>query len=131
MTPANHQMEPTRRALSCDHFTAARGSFGTICSPARRMNRVIPVAMKSMPFEPDPRRLRIGDRHASGIPAAIDLGTDPQPGRAVRGADEAHDGREIHQRGPTPVHGDVREQPMFDPVPLARAGREVTDDTIG
>lgn len=86
---------------------------------------VVPVPVKPMPVEPDRRHLRVRDGHAAGIVAAIDLGPDAQSGATVRGADQAHDGGEVDQWRPAPVHRDVGEEAMFDPVPLARTRREV------
>jgi len=79
-----------------------------------------------MPVEPDCRHLRVREGHAAGIVAPIDLGPDAQSGTTVRGTDQAHDGGEADQGRPAPVHRNVGEEAMFDPVPLARARREVT-----
>ncbi len=47
-------------------------------SPARRPNRVVPVAMETMPLEQDRRHLRVRDRHAARVAPPIDLGPDAQ-----------------------------------------------------
>ena len=89
-------------------------------------DRVVPLAMKRMPLEPDSRHLRVGHGHAVGVAALIDLRPNAQTGAAVRGTDQAHDRGQIHERCAAPVHRDVREQPMFDAVPFAGARRKVT-----
>ena len=38
-----------------------------------RVNRVIPVAVKAMPFEAHGGKLRIGHGHATGVASAIQL----------------------------------------------------------
>src|SRR5438270_1513109 len=90
-------------------------------------DRVVPLAVKRMPLEADGRHLRVGDGHAAGVAALIDLRPNAQTGAAVRGTDQAHDGGQIHEWRAAPVHRDVREQAMFDAVPLAGARRKVTD----
>ena len=92
-----------------------------------RVNRIVPVAVEAMPFEADRGHLRVGDGDAARIVAAIEFRSDAEPRPAVRRANQAHDGREVHERRAAPVHRDVREQAMLDLVPLARARRKVTD----
>ena len=53
-------------------------------------DRVVPLAVKRMPLEPDGRHLHVGDGHAAGIAALIDLRPNAQTGAAVRGTDQAH-----------------------------------------
>jgi hypothetical protein len=83
--------------------------------------------MKRAPLKPDRRHLRVGEGHAAGIATAIDFRSDAQPGATVRGADQAHDRGQIHERRAAPVHGDVRKESMFDAVSLAGARREETE----
>lgn len=61
-----------------------------------------------MALDLDKGQLGVGDRDAFGIATPIELGPDAGPGCAMRQADEAHNGREVHERcaGP-PVHGDL------------------------
>ena len=90
-----------------------------------RVNRVIPVTVEAMPCEAYGGHLGVCQRDPARIVAAIQLGSDAQPRSAVRRANQAYDGREVHERGPSPVHGDVGEQAMLDLIPLARARRKV------
>ncbi len=55
------------------------------------MNRTVPVAVKCVPFEPDGRHLGVGEGHAVGMAASINLGSHVEAGAAARGADEAHE----------------------------------------
>src|SRR5215470_17627441 len=55
------------------------------------------------------------------------LGVHAQALLGGRGADEFDDNLVAGERTPTPVHSDVREETMFDLVPLARARWQVTD----
>src|SRR5215217_2540895 len=91
------------------------------------MNRVVPVAVEPMPFEAHRGELRVGHGHAFGVQPAIQLRSNAESRPTPRRADETDDRRQVHQRGAPPVHRDVGEQPVLDLVPLARAGREVTD----
>ena len=61
-----------------------------------------------------------------GVRAAIEFRPDAQTGPTVGRSNQAHDGGEVHERRAAPVHRDVREQPVLDLVPLARARRKVT-----
>ena len=83
--------------------------------------------MKGVGGELDPGELLISDDNAHGILAAIELGPHPESSGHFRGSDQAHDGHQAHQQLPAPVHRDVREQAVFDLVPLAGPRREVTD----
>ena len=51
----------------------------------------------------------------------------PEDRATVRRPNQAHDGGEVDERRAAPVHRDVREQPMLDPVPLACPRRKMTD----
>src|SRR5262245_5583066 len=82
--------------------------------------------MKLVSVEADGSHLRVGDGYAIGIPLAIDLRSDAESrGTVCRGNQADNDG-ETHERRATPVHRDVREEAMFDLVPLTRTRREVT-----
>ena len=50
-----------------------------------------------------------------------------QTGAGGGGGDQLDDGLVADQRLAAPVLGDEREQPMLDLVPLAGAGRQMTD----
>src|SRR5262245_66397514 len=82
--------------------------------------------MKLVAREADGGHLRVGDGHAVGIAVPIDLRSDAKARVTVRGSNQADNDSETDQRGPAPVHRDVREEAMFDLVPLARSRRRVT-----
>ena len=69
--------------------------------------------------------IRHGD--TARILPAVEFRPDAEARPAVRGSDEAHNGRQVNERGAAPVHRDMRKQAMLDLVPLARARREMTD----
>jgi hypothetical protein len=83
------------------------------------MDRVVPVAMKGMALEDDPRQLLIRHVDARRVATAIELGAHAQSRLAVGGSSQARNRREIDERFPPPVPRDVREQPVLDLVPLA------------
>src|SRR5712692_9708180 len=66
------ERKPTRVFRACQEITDLFGS------PAGRPNRVVPVAMETMPLEQDRRHLRVRDRHAARVATPIDLGPDAQ-----------------------------------------------------
>jgi len=80
-----------------------------------------------MPRELHRGHLRIGDGDPRGILSAVELGADVQAAAAPRRADQTHDRGEVHERRAAPVHRNVREEAMLELVPLAGAGRKVTD----
>lgn len=71
--------------------------------------------------------LLLRDLDAAGVGVGVGLGVHGQAGASGRGSDEVHDYFVAGQRAPSPVHRDVREQPVFDLVPFAGAGWEVAD----
>src|SRR5947209_9182183 len=83
-----------------------------------RMNRVIPVTVEAMAFEAYRGQLGVGHSDAARIRAAIQFRPHAQPGPAMGGSDQAHDGGEVDERRAAPVHRDVRKQSMLDLVPL-------------
>src|SRR5437667_9997665 len=92
----------------------------------RRADRIVPVAVKPVSVSPNRRHLCVCQSYAAGIAAPIDLRPDAEAGATVRGADQTHDGGEVDQGRPAPVHRDMGKEAMFDPVPLAGARWEVT-----
>ena len=57
----------------------------------------------------------------------IDLASHLQPGIGGRGADQLYDGLMTDERLAAPVLRDERKQAVLDLVPLAGAGRQMTD----
>ena len=87
---------------------------------------VVPVAVKLIGNQRDGVHLRLGHRHAGRVLARVEFRLHLKPGLGSRVADAVDDGLVGRQRGATPVRRDVAEESVFDPVPLARAGWEVT-----
>src|SRR5439155_25042793 len=83
--------------------------------------------MKRVTLHVDGRHLRVGDRDTVGIVPAIELRSNAEARPMVRRGNQTDDGGETHKRFPAPVHRDMREEAMFDLVPLARPWWEVTD----
>jgi hypothetical protein len=69
--------------------------------------------------------LLVGNFDPPGIEISIDLAADLKACIGCGGADQLHNHLMADQRLATPVHGDEGEQPVFDLVPLAGAGRQV------
>lgn len=90
------------------------------------MNRVVPVAVEVVPLQVNLVHLLGTDRDALRIRALIDFGSDAQSSRGRRRAYETDNRGQTRQRFAAPVHGDIREEPVLDLVPLARTRRIVT-----
>ena len=69
----------------------------------------------------------IGDFASFFVLAGVEFGVDLQAGLGGGVADEVDDDFVGLQRFAAPVAGDMAEQPMFDLVPLAGAGRKMAD----
>ena len=80
-----------------------------------------------MPLEVYRCQLGIGDGDPTRVLAGVELRPDAESGPTVRRANQAHDRGQVDERCTAPIHVDVRERPMLDLVPLARARRKVTD----
>src|SRR6266508_4286088 len=86
---------------------------------------VVPLAMELGGFELHGGELSVGHLDSGGVGTGVEGGADREAGAGGGGADELHDRLTADQRTSAPVLGDVAEHPVFDRVPLARAGREV------
>src|SRR4051794_33465421 len=71
--------------------------------------------------------LVVGDFDARGIALVIDLASYLQAGVGGCGADQLYDGLMADERLAAPILRDEREQAVLDLVPLAGAGRQMTD----
>ena len=92
-----------------------------------RLDGVVPVPVKAAWTEANLRHLFVRDLPALRIFALVDLGPDAQARLGPGRGDEVDDRHQAGQRPAAPVGADVREQPVFDLVPLAGARREVAD----
>src|SRR5439155_6424994 len=86
------------------------GNKYSMSACSSRMNRVIPVTVEAMAFEAYRGQLGVGHSDAARIRAAIQFRPHAQPGPAMGGSDQAHDGGEVDERRAAPVHRDVRKQ---------------------
>ena len=81
--------------------------------------------MELVGFEEGAGHLRIGHLDPIGKPPFVEFRSDPESGGRRSGPDQTDDDREAHEGFPSPVHGDVGEQAVLDPIPLARPRRKV------
>src|SRR5690606_25852665 len=88
---------------------------------------VVPIAVEGMRAELYPLHLGIADADAGRVRCSVELGSDLQTRARFGRSNQVHDGLMAEERPSSPVHGDVREQAVFDLVPLAGAGWEMTD----
>jgi hypothetical protein len=70
----------------------------------------------------------LGDSDSRRVGSSIQFGMDLEAGRRGGAGDKTDDRLEATLRLASPVLADVGEQPMLDLVPLAGAGRKVTDE---
>jgi len=73
------------------------------------------------------RQIFVADLNSGGIFACVQPGLDLQSGFGFGVANQVYDHLVTGQRFPTPVRRDMTEHTMFDLVPLAGAGRKMTD----
>ena len=94
---------------------------------AARLESIVPLAMELVALDGQFREFLVGHFDPRRIVALVELRLDAQSlgGRGV--ADQVDHDLAADQRSTTPVLGDVAKHPMLDLVPLAGAGREVTD----
>ena len=88
---------------------------------------VVPFAVKAAGVQIDLLHLRIGHFAARGVLSAIQATPDREAFRRGRPGDELDDRLVVAQGFAAPIRRDEGEQAMFDLVPLAGAGRKVTD----
>ena len=81
--------------------------------------------------EADGGHLCVRDCGAIGITASIDLRSHAETWTGCASLQSGDDGGETDERGTAPIRGDVREEAMFDLVPLARPQGEVTHVMAG
>ena len=89
--------------------------------------RVVPLAVERVGLAGDGVELGVGDLGAFRVAPGVAFGVDLEPGACGRRADEVDDDLMAGERPTPPVHGDVAEESMLDPVPLACARWEMTD----
>ena len=82
--------------------------------------------MECVPLDGQTGHLLIGHLLAGRIAALVQFGLNRQAAPGGRCPDQVHYHLTTDQGPAPPVLRDMTEHPMFDLVPLARAGREVT-----
>ena len=83
--------------------------------------------MKSIEFDLDVGHLCVRNLNLGGIMFPVQNAADFKAGIRARVGYQVHNRGVRQQRLATPVLTDVREQTVFDLVPFAGAGRQVTD----
>ena len=91
------------------------------------MDFVVPVAVKLVALQPNPREFSIVDLGSRRVDAVINFGTNLEALGGGGGGDEIDYDFETDERFPSPILADEAEQPVFDFVPLAGARRKVTN----
>src|SRR3954468_292708 len=92
-----------------------------------RGDGVVPVAVEVVWCEGDGGEFGVADLDAGRVPVRVVAGLDGEPGAGGCVGDEFDDGAQAGEGSSAPVHGDVAEHAVLDPVPLAGAGRVVAD----
>jgi hypothetical protein len=116
--------------------TTAPGDVVVVNSPGYGGHRQIAEGLGrrvvEAPLGPDHRidvdalRAAFTDPHAGGVFACVQFSQDFQSGARGGRSDGVHHYLVAGQRSAAPVHGDVREETVLDPVPLRSSGRKVT-----
>src|SRR5947207_2038271 len=91
-----------------------------------RADSIVPLAVEVVAGEVDGIHFGVGHLDAGRIGVLIELATNLQTGLGRRRGDQLDDDLMADERSAAPVAGDEREQAMFDLVPLAGAGGQVT-----
>jgi hypothetical protein len=90
-----------------------------------RAQGVVPVAVPGVPVQRQGGHLLVADLDPGVIGAGVEVGADGQPGPGGGRGDRVDDDLVAGQRPAPPIHRDVGEQPVLDPVPLRCPRREV------
>src|SRR6266540_3528716 len=113
---------------SAAYPTSCPRSIGAAGRAEASANAEPAAYLTTVPAMPDQRhssQLRVADLDPGRIATTVKLGADPQARSGPGRAGQVHDRLVAHQRPTPPIHRDLGEQPMLDPVPLRRAGWEV------
>src|ERR1700730_12452503 len=91
---------------------------------------VVPVAMELGTFDVDGGHVCIRYDNAAGILAGVEFAAHGEAGFGCGGRDQFDDDPVADERLGAPVLADEGEEPVFDFVPLAGAGRQVADHDV-
>jgi hypothetical protein len=92
-----------------------------------RRQSVVPFAMKRVAHNGKSGKFLVGDFDSLRVGVFIEASLDAQSLSGGGAADQVNDDLPADQRAPSPVGGNVAEHAVLDLVPLAGAGREMTD----
>jgi len=88
---------------------------------------IVPVTVKGVADRWQGRHLGFTNGDSGRIGAGVQLSGDAQSGAGGGRGDGLDDDLVAGQRAASPVHGDVREEPVLDLVPLRCTGRQMAD----
>src|SRR6516164_7625060 len=91
---------------------------------------VVPLAVELGAFDVDGGHLGVGYDNAAGVLAGVEFTAHGETGFSGGGRDQLDDDPVADERFGAPVLADEGEEPVFDFVPLAGAGRQVADPDI-
>ena len=112
-------------------YLGLAGNLGGFLRRVAGVDGVVPVAVELVPGQ-DPRVFKgfhvlVGDSDAPFVGVGVEFGVHGQPGGRGDGPEGFDDDFVGFQGSSAPVPADRGEQPVFDLVPLAGAGRQVAD----
>src|SRR5664280_1043269 len=86
--------------------------------------------MELLAVEVHSGQLAVGDAELGRVFTVVETCVHLKPGAGLGRADQVDDRFQRDERLPAPVHRDVGEQAMLDPVPFAGPGRQVADSDL-
>src|SRR5207248_8202979 len=113
---------PWRRCIF--QTKALSGDKRAIWGISHRRDSVVPLAVEFGAFDVDCGHLGVRDDNAAGVLASIEFAAHGEAGFGGAGRDQFDDDLVADERLGAPVLADEGEEPVFDFVPLAGAGRQ-------
>lgn len=84
-------LSETRQLISQRALRACQEIIDLLADARRRVNGVVPVAVKAMPLQADGSHLHVGDGDTGRVLAAVEFGAHAQSRPALRRADQTYD----------------------------------------
>src|SRR6202163_1897981 len=106
------------------------GNNRAICGISLWRDSVVPLAVEFGAFDIDCGHLGVRDDNAAGVLASVEFAAHGEAGFGGGGRDQFDDDPVADERLGAPVLADEGEEPVFDFVPLAGAGRQVADHNV-
>src|ERR1700680_2329679 len=110
------------------------GNNRAICGISLWRDSVVPLAVEfgafDGAFDIDCGHLGVRDDNAAGVLASVEFAAHGEAGFGGGGRDQFDDDPVADERLGAPVLADEGEEPVFDFVPLAGAGRQVADHNV-